>query len=193
MSSTVDRTWPRRLVVGVFLGFIPAWIVWVAITPFYNRFLAVSAENLLHLTESPDVTSLLPQQNDPTHRVVVTRTDFPPASSKVHQVRVTDIHFHLVLLTALFLGVPGVPWGKKLSRLGAAALIAVFFHILLLFLWVKFVYATQLGEWSMQNYGAFSRNAYGLGKHLLDLPFKLALPLALWAGFYLRTLLPRSE
>ena len=44
--------------------------------------------------------------------------------------------------------------------------------------------ATQLGSWSLEHYGAFARNAYGLGKHLADLPFKLAFPLVLWTAFY---------
>jgi hypothetical protein len=54
---------------------------------------------------------------------------------------------------------------------------------------VKFVYATQLGDWSMSHYGAFARNFWGLGKHLMDLPFKLALPLVLWAAFYFEPLM----
>jgi len=62
--------------------------------------------------------------------------------------------------------------------------------IALVFLDVKFVYATQLGSWSLAHYGTFSRNLYGLAKHLLDLPGKLALPLALWAAFYLHLFTP---
>ena len=54
---------------------------------------------------------------------------------------------------------------------------------------MKFVYATQLGSWSLANYGAVARNLYGMGKHLLDLPIKLALPLILWASFYFGRLL----
>ena len=42
-----------------------------------------------------------------------------------------------------------------------------------------------------QHYGAIRRNFWGLGKHLLDLPMKLALPLALWVGFYYPRLVPR--
>ena len=78
-----------------------------------------------------------------------------------------------------------MPWRERLANLGWAVLIAVFFHLLLLFFFVKFVYATQLGAWSLAHYGAFARNFFGLGKHLLDLPFKLALPLVLWAAFYI--------
>ena len=67
-------------------------------------------------------------------------------------------------------------------------LFILFFFIIDLFFWVKFAYATQLGAWSAAHYGPFARNFWGLGKHILDLPVKLALPFALWAAFYLRQL-----
>ena len=58
---------------------------------------------------------------------------------------------------------------------------------------VKFIYATQLGAWSAENYGSWGQNFFGLGKHLLDLPFKFALPLLLWSALYLRQLLPGTD
>ena len=71
-----------------------------------------------------------------------------------------------------------------------AAAIAVVFDVTLVVFHVEFFYATQLGEWSSRRYGPFTRNFFGLGKHLLDLPLKFGLPLFLWAGFHLRALLP---
>ena len=94
----------------------------------------------------------------------------------------TDLHFHLVLLGALFLAVPGVPWRKRLENLGWAVLVTVFFDLFLCFFVVKCAYATKLGAWSLAHYGPFARNAYGLVQHLLDLPFKLGLPLAPLVG-----------
>jgi hypothetical protein len=185
-TATVRRSWAGRLIRNILLWIVPVALVWLAVTPVYNRFLKTAAENLLLLTESPNVTRLLAQ--DP-HTAHIRRRDFPPSRSVVGSVRVTDLHFHLVLLAALFLAVPDVPWRERLANLGWAVLIAVFFHLLLLFFWVKFVYATQLGSWSLAHYGPFARNLFGLGKHLLDLPFKLSLPLVLWAAFYIRRLL----
>jgi hypothetical protein len=175
-------SWAGRLVRNVLLWTIPAWAAWALLTPFYNRFLVIAAENLLQITESPNASDLYLRGR---HDAYVQRRDFPPAKSLVHAFRVTDVHFHLVLLGALFLGVPGVPWGKKLENLGWAALVTVFFDLFLCFFVVKAAYATKLGAWSLANYGPFARNAYGLVRHLLDLPFKLGLPLLLWAGFYL--------
>jgi hypothetical protein len=175
-------SWAGRLVRNVLLWTIPAWAAWTLLTPVYNRFLVAAAENLLQISESPNVTDLYLKGR---HDAYVQRRDLPPARSLVHAFRVTDVHFHLVLVGALFLGVPGVPWGKKLENLGLAVLVTVFFDLFLCFFVVKAAYATNLGAWSLAHYGPFARNAYGLVRHLLDLPFKLGLPLLLWSGFYL--------
>lgn len=179
-------TWAGRLARNVLLWVIPAWAAWALLTPVYNRFLVVASENLLQITESPDASDLYLRGK---HDAFVQRRDFPPAKSLVHAFRVTDLHFHLVLLGALFLGVPGIPWGKRLENLGWAVLVTVFFDLFLCFFVVKAAYATKLGSWSLAHYGPFARNAYGLTRHLLDLPFKLGLPLLLWAGFYLGRML----
>lgn len=184
--APVRGSWAGRLIRNILLWILPVWLVWTAATPVYNRFLATAAENLLLMAESPNVTDLLVQGRHSAH---ITRRDFPPSRSLVRTVRVTDLHFHLVLLATLFMAVPGVPWRERLSNLAWAVLIAIFFHLLLLVFWVKFVYATQLGSWSLEHYGPFARNLYGMGKHLLDLPFKLSLPLVLWAAFYIKLML----
>jgi hypothetical protein len=185
-----ERSWAFRLVRNVLLWALPVAAFWALLTPVYNRFLLGSAENVVHMTESPDVTDLY-RHPDNYHDAYVGRRDFPPKRTLVYPFRVTDLHFHWILLGALFLGVPGVPWQKRLENLGWASLATIFFHIFLLFFVVKFAYATQLGAWSASHYSPLARNVYGLGKVLLDLPFKLALPFLLWAGFYFRLLLPR--
>ncbi|HEX4955338.1 MAG TPA: hypothetical protein VF017_18260 [Thermoanaerobaculia bacterium] len=181
-------SWALAFGRNVALWLVPCWLLWAGLTSFYNRFLTQSAENLLLLTESPNVTQLLRVDE---HYVAVSRTDFPPSKGKLYQIRVTDIHFHLLLLFTLFLAVPGLPWKQKLQALGWAWLAAVFFQIADLFLWVKFVYATQLGTWSGEHYGAFGQNFWGLAKHVFDLPLKLALPFALWMAFFYRELSKR--
>jgi hypothetical protein len=184
--SGAGTRWSAHFTRNALLWLLPAAAVWLVLTPFYNLFLTVAGENLLHLVESPNVTDLLREN---VHMVSVQRLDFPPGRALVHSFRVTDLHFHLVLLAALLLAVPDVPWPKRLERLGLAVLATVFFDFLLVFFQVKFAYATQLGSWSLSHYGAFARNAYGLGKHLLDLPVKLAWPFILWAGFYMKVFL----
>lgn len=181
------RNFAQRFLRGVLLWLVPVIVVWAVLTPAYNRFLTEATENLVRLTERPSVTRLA--MSDP-HRFVIRRADYATDRPFLGSVRVTDTHFPLIMLGAFFLAVPGVAMKKRLENLGWAALISIFFHIVALFFWVKFVYATQLEEWSLRNYGVFGRNFWGLGKHLIDLPLKFALPLALWAAFYLRRLLP---
>ena len=181
--SGAGARWSSRFIRNALLWLLPVAAVWLLLTPFYNVFLSVSGENLLHLVESPNVTDLLRAD---AHMASVQRLDFPPGRALVHSFRVTDLHFHLVLLGALLLAVPEVGWRRRLANLGYAVLATVFFDILLVFFQVKFAYATQLGSWSLSHYGPFARNAYGLGKHVLDLPVKLAWPFILWAGFYLK-------
>lgn len=175
------RSWALQLLLNAALWALPVVGLWTVGTPVYNRFLLGSAENLSQLTESPNVTNLLRRDE---HFAYIARRDFPPAKSLVHSFRVTDVHFHLLMLGVLFLAVPRVPWKRRLENLGWAVLITIFFDIFLIFFYVKFTYATQLGAWSLAHYGAFARNFWGLGKHLFDLPFKLALPFLLWLGFY---------
>ena len=183
---TMPHSWSLRFVLRVVLWLIPVGALWTLVTPTYNAFLTTSTENLVRLTESPNVTRLLRHGK---HHFLISRTDLPAGKGWLESVRVTDVHFPLVMLGALFLAVPRIRWRQRFENLGWAVLISIFFHIVSLLFWVKFVYATQLGEWSAQNYSAWQSNFWGLGKHLLDLPLKFALPLLLWSAFYLGELL----
>ncbi len=181
-----DRSrWSLRFARNVVVWLLPVGLVWALATPFYNRFLTRSAENLVRLAERPAVTRLVSHD---AHHFLITRTDLPASRGSLGSVRVSSTHFPLVMLGALFLAVPGVGWRPRLGPLGWALLISIFFHIISLAFWVQFVYATQLADWSVAHYSAWERNFWGLGKHLLDLPFKFALPVVLWAAFHLRHL-----
>jgi hypothetical protein len=179
------RDWALSFLRNALLWAVPVALVWTLLTPFYNRFLLGSAQNLVRLTESPSVTDLLRKDDNFAY---ISRRDFPPSRSLVNSFRVTDVHFHLLMLGVLFLAVPRIPWRRRLENLGWAFLITIFFDIILIFFYVKADYAARLGAWSLAHYGPFARNFYGLAEHLLDLPFKFAFPLLLWAGFYYRDL-----
>ncbi len=164
------------------LAAVACAVVWVLVTPFYNRLLALWTEKLVRLGERPAVTRVEAQDD---HYAALRRSDYA-GDKLLYRIRATDLHFNLILTGALFLAVPDVPARRRWTALGWALLASVLFHILLFFFFVKFVYATQLGAWSVEHYGAFARNFWGLGKHMLDLAFKFALPFVLWAGFYYR-------
>jgi hypothetical protein len=178
-------SWTARLVRGLLLWIVVSGAVWLFATPVYNRLLAGWTERLVRLTERPAVTRVEMQDD---HFAALRRSDYS-GNKLLYRIRVTDLHFNLILTGALFLAVPGIALKRRMSNLGWALLLSILFHILLFFFFVKFVFATQLGPWSAQNYGAFAQNFWGLGKHMLDLAFKFALPLILWAGFYYREFL----
>lgn len=190
-SSPGDRAaWGRRFTRNVLLALLPLALVWTLLTPFYNRFLEVSAQRLLRLSEWPAVSQLVPKDS---HVVLVLRADVPAAKGFLYRIRVTDIHFNLVMLAAFFAAVPGIPWRRRLESFGWAFVIAVVFHVVSLFLYVKFAYATQLGQWSLDHYPHWKREVWGMAKHVFDLPLKFSLPLVLWAAFYFRELLGDRE
>ncbi len=190
MTAKGSSSFGVRLVRNTLLWTVPAALVWLLLTPAYNQFVRVGGENLLHLIESPNVTRLLRKDD---HYALIQRADFPRGRQVNRQVRLSDLHFPVILLTALFLGTPDTPWRRRAADLGVALLVAAVFHMVLVVFWVQFIYTTQLGAWSAEHYGPVARNAWGLGKHVLDLPIKLALPLFLWAAFYLDRLLPAGE
>lgn len=176
-----SSSWSGRLVRNLLLWILPAVVLWVLVTPFYNRFLSVAGERLARAGEFPAVTRLYVQE---THYLLVTRSDMSGKQGFVYKFRVTDLHFTLILTVALFLAVPAVERRRRAENLGWALLLSVLFHLLVLFFVVKFVYSTQLGAWSNEHYGPVAQNLWGFGKHMLDLPFKLALPFILWVAFY---------
>lgn len=187
-ESALDRrTFATRFARGVLLWLVPVATVWFLLTPFYNRFLTQATLNLVLLFESPNITHLNIAQE---HYFLVSRSDYTTKKGHLSSVRVTDTHFPLIMLGAFFLAVPGVRWRDRFEPLFWALAFSACFHIISLCFWVQFIYATQLGDWSLEHYGTFARNFWGLGKHLLDLPFKLASPLVLWAFFYMRRLMP---
>ena len=114
--SWKPTSWSGRFTLGVALWLIPVAIVWMLLTPFYNKFLTAAAENLVRLTESPNVTRLLEHDK---HHLLITRTDVPNKRGFLESVRTTDVHFPLVMLGAFFLAVPRVPWRRRGSRTSA--------------------------------------------------------------------------
>jgi hypothetical protein len=166
-----------------------AALVWALLTPLYNQFLVLGAQRLVRLTESPAQTRLALRDGE---FAVATRADLGSRAVDIKRGRVTDVHFNVLLLATLFLAVPGVPPAERFGNFGVALICAAFFHLLLLAALVKFTYATQLGDYSTAHFGPVARNFYGLFAHLMDLPFKFALPLILWTAFYLRRLPGRA-
>ena len=182
-----------RFIRNVLLWLLPVALLWIGFKGFYNRFLTIGTENLLHLVESPDVTQLVPFPEDRNY-IHILRKDFPEARRKVYSVRVTDLHYHLVLLGALFLATPvlGLEAASGQFRLGVPDHRLLRSPAFFLLGQVRLRHTARDLE-PGELWVPAGRNFFGLGKHLLDLPFKLALPFALWVGFYFPLLARHRE
>ncbi|HSL85085.1 MAG TPA: hypothetical protein VLF66_20105, partial [Thermoanaerobaculia bacterium] len=73
-GNRAGRRWTWRLVRNTVLWLLPAAALWAVLTPRYNWFLRSAGENLVRLTESPNVTRLDPRKG---HYAVIARLDFP--------------------------------------------------------------------------------------------------------------------
>jgi hypothetical protein len=175
----------RRLARNTLLWILPMALVWLLLTPSYNRFLAAAGEILLHLGESPNASRLHVRD---THVLRIVRTDIGGGQNALHETRLSDFHFDWILLGVLFLATPAIAPRRRAETMAWSVAALLLFHLLLVVFYVESVYANDLGDWSLRHYGAWARNFWGLGEHLLDLPFKFALPFALWALFHLGSL-----
>jgi hypothetical protein len=168
----------RRLILALPL----AVLAWAIASPIYNRVLVRLVEPAVRLFESPDRTTLYVRGYE---QMMITHTDYGAGQGYLAEVRLPDVHFTWILGSALALATPGVARGERLRRLAIAGVWFLFFHVFLLAMRVEFVYATQLGAWSLARYGPVARETIGIVKHTLDLPLKLAMPFAVWwALFY---------
>ena len=162
-------------------------LVWVLITPLYNRFLVVSAESFVRMTEHPAQTHLDLREGE---FAVASRRDFGTRAHDVTRGRVTDTHFNVLLLGAMFLAVPRITLCNASKSVLGAADRDVLPHPLALAAGQVHLRHSN-GRLQPAHFGPFARNAYGLLTQLMDLPFKFALPLILWTAFYLRRV-PRA-
>jgi len=181
-----------RFIRNLLLWMVPLAVAWVLLTPAYNLFLMHAAGNAIRLLEAPNRTTMILHDDD--HNALVYRNDLRGDTSTGHvsSIRLTSYHFPVLFTAALFLAVPGLALRQRLEPLGYALLISACFHVVGVVFRLKFIYATQLGAWSAEHYGAFGQNFWGLGRHLLDLPFRFALPLLLWALFFFDRLAPAT-
>ena len=135
-----------RLAKRLPLAFLPALVVWVALAPLYNRLLTHAAESTLRLFESPDHSTLYVRDNG---WMMVTRNDLGGGQASLDEIRLADLHFNFILWSAFAFATPSVGRAERLKRWLMGNVLLATFHVLLAVLAVAFVFATQLGDWSL--------------------------------------------
>ncbi len=177
------RSSPDTAVFGNFLSRLPialavALATWLVLRPALDTIQCGLAEMIIRGYEQPRVTRLVPED----HRAQIRRSDLH-AQSAVPTVSLTETHFNTIVLLALFLAMPR-PWSRpQAERLVMGWCVLLGLQTLNLVFHVKFIYATALGDWSLQHYSAVSRNIYGFLQYFTDLPGRFASPFLIWIGF----------
>ena len=156
-------------------GFIVAVVIWVGVSPLYDRAVAAGAELLMRTFESPKVTHLTATGTD----VKVDRSDFDPRSPRPG-LPVIDLTFNWVLLAALFAINPRPFSDRNMLRFAIASLLMYVTHILALATEVMSIYVLRLGAWSRVHYGAFARNFWGTANHSYRFVLMFAIAFGLW-------------
>lgn len=172
--SSAAAAFLRRLPLTLFI----AILVWLTLRPVFDTAVTGLAEVLIRSFEFPRVTRL----ETIDHRTQVFRSDFR-SDSGIPTIPLTEIHFNMIVLLALFLALPKRFSKKNLERLMMAWFLLYLTQTLNLFLHVKCIYALNLGEWSRQTYSDFSRNFYGFWRYFTDLPGRFSFPFVFWLAF----------
>ena len=165
----------RAAVLRALTGFVLALAFWFGFSAPYERLLASAAEAVLRATERPAVTRLAAAGGE----ILVERADLPPGSPRPG-LPAADIHFNLVLLVALFALDPHPLHGKRVGALLLGCLVLFAVHVAALVFQVRSVYATALGPWSAERYGAVARNFWAGGFHFYEVAGRFAAPFAIW-------------
>lgn len=165
-----------RVALRALGGFVAGVVVWVLLSPLYDRMLAKGAEAVMRSFESPKVTRLRPQ---PDQFTTVDRTDFDPRSKRPG-ISIRDLTFNIVLLVALFAASKRPYSDRNIGGFLVAAVALTLTHLLAVIAEVMAIYATKLGMWSTVHYSAFERNAWGVASHSYRLVLMYAIVFALW-------------
>lgn len=156
-------------------GFALALAVWFVFAAPYERTLAAAAELVLRVFERPGVTTLTSADGE----IRVERADFPPDSPRPG-LPAADTHFNFVLLGALFALAPHPFRPANFGRFWIAAALLWGVHVVALVFEVQSMYATRLGPWSAEHYGAVARNVWAGGFHFYQIVGRFAAPFVLW-------------
>lgn len=173
MRTAEFRAFLRRLPVATIL----ALMAWILLRSVLDSAVCGFSQILVRAFESPRVSRLAVVD----HRAEIRRADFR-TDSAIPTVALTEIHFNTAVLLALFLSLRRPLSKRQLGRLTAGWSILFFSQFFNLAIHVKFLYASAMGEYSLQHFSDLSRNFYGLLQLTGDLPVRFSLPFVIWIG-----------
>ncbi len=173
MRTSEFHTFLRRLPVATIL----ALMAWILLRSVLDSAVCGFSQILVRTFETPRVTRLAVVD----HRAEIRRADFR-ADSAIPTVALTEIHFNTTVLLALFLSLRRPLSRRRLGRLTGGWSILFLSQVFNLAIHVKYLYASAMGEYSLQHFSDLSRNVYGLLQLTGDLPVRFSLPFVIWIG-----------
>ena len=165
-----------RTALRALAGFAAGLLIYVVLTPLYDRLIAEVAEKTLRAFERPAVTSL---HRAPDGNVTVDRSDFDPRSRRPG-IPLRDLTFNFVLLCALFAANERALSDRNIGGFLAASAVLGLTHVLGAVTEVMSIYALKLGMWSTMHFTPFERNFWGVANHFYRLVLMYAIAFALW-------------
>lgn len=165
-----------RVALKALAGFIAGLVLWVFLSPVYDRMIAAGAEATMRLFERPSVTRLRMAADN---FVTVDREDFDPRSKRP-AIPVRDLTFNFLLLTALFAASKRTFSDRNIGGFFIAAVILALTHVFGTITEVMSIYVAKLGMWSRVHYSDFARHGWGVANHFYRLVLMYAIAFALW-------------
>jgi hypothetical protein len=160
------------------VALVAAMLIWLILRPALDVAVPRFAEILVRAFEYPRVTRLVPVE----HWVEIRRSDFK-TDSLIPKLPLTENHFNTIILLALYLALTRPFARTQLERLFMGWCVLYLSQSLNLVFHVKTIYATGLGEWSLQHYSPLARNVFAFLQYFTDLPGRFSFPFLIWMGF----------
>jgi len=151
-------------------------VLWVALTPGYNAFLARAAQMTLRTFESPDITMLRLKGRE----VLVFAQDAGRRANRPG-IPLYDLTFNVVLLTTLF--ATNRRWFETRNVVAflLSLLLLMSSHLFALIAYIQDVYASGLA--GPRQFSALARSFWKYAIYFYRLLGQFALPLVLWWTF----------
>jgi hypothetical protein len=165
-----------RVALRALAGFVAGVVLWMLLSPLYDRVIGAGAQAVLRAFENPKVTRLTLAEDNFT---TVNRSDFDPRSKRPG-IGIRDLTFNIVLLFALFAASARPFSDRNIGGFLVSCAALALTHILAVVIEVKSIYAAKLGMWSTVNYSDFDRNLWGVLNHSYRLVLMYAIAFALW-------------